>query len=49
MQDHHTILPAMSAATLARLVEILTPYHGERLTAATVALAYRLATLEAAR
>lgn len=45
-QTHHT-LPALDRATLRRVVEILTPYRAERLTASTVALAYRLAAMEA--
>ncbi len=36
-----------TAAQLRRVVEILTPYRADRLTASAVALAYRIARMEA--
>lgn len=47
MQNQHTRLPAMNAATLRALVEILSPYRSEILTPAVMALALKLARLEA--
>jgi len=46
MQNHCT-LPAMTAARLRRLVEILSPYRGEPLTPTVMALALQILSMEA--
>lgn len=49
MPHQNITLPALDRATLRRVVEILTPYRAERLTPAVLALALKIARMEAAR